>query len=201
MPVGPRFVGDTELPWDEGTPRGPDVHRPDPAGRPGRWTLTGMAADHRFYTAALLAATGVPFDPVEVYWAEAGLDRREAPYSLVLDRVVFAGLTPPLDRTVFACPAAHAPGLFRFLDRFAAGVGVAAAWESLHQRLAVVDWQLVAALTTVPPSPPTVPVEAYGLVGTADVYHWKLPGDPCTQPIRLVRTPRKATPRRRPFTT
>lgn len=203
MPVGPTYVGSSELPWPEGEHPGADVRSDDVdplTGRRARWTLSGMANDHRFFSAVVVNHLGLSFDPVALYWAENALPPRESPLWLDLGRVVLKGLPPPLDRVVFACPAAHAPGLFTFLDRFSArrpdGV-----WDAVHQRLELVDWALVDSLTVVPPKPPTVPLELYGVAGPAGGFAWTPPEDPWKTPLRLTFHPKLRPPSPKPSST
>lgn len=211
MAIGPQYVGDTELPWEQGLHRGLDAEEADPSLRPGRWSLTGMSADHQFYSADLLAMTGVISHPVDIFFAENNIPLQEAPFRLNLGRPVLRGLPQPLDHYVYAVPNLHARRLFDFLDRFAAGDPQSAYWESLHQRMELVDWPFVDTLSVMPEKPPTVRIELFGLSGPETVYHWKPPQNPWKESVWLAMTPRSSMTakdpktgqrrRRRPFTT
>lgn len=202
MPIGPQYVGDTELPWPEGDHAGPAVYHGDVAPFTGaaRWTLTGMAADYRFYSAAALLAAGIPRDPAEVYWAEAGLPAAEAPRAVDLGRVVLRGLVPPADRVVWACPRRHAEGLFTALARVGCvDHSTGDRWDSAHQRLPLVDWPLALSLTHPPAAPPTVDVELFGLVGQKGGFLWWRPADLWKNPLSLTWQPTPPPPPVRPF--
>lgn len=197
--TGPRFVGDVELAWPEGRLPGAPWHPDDVAPLSNRadWSLSALEGDHAFFTAYVLAASGVARDPVEVYWAERGLADADAPLLLDCGRVVFAGLPPPWDGAVFACRAPLAKGLFTFLDRFSVARpdGV---WDSLAQVVPVVDWKLLGGVSVAPPDPPTVAVRAYGLGGPPGTFAWKVPvkrSELWTTPNRLtfLRRPKKPT--------
>jgi hypothetical protein len=199
-----RYVGEVELPWPEGTHGGPTAHGGDvgPLGREAKWSLSGMADDHVFYVPGPLTALGLAFDPVELFWAENHLPPNEAPYAIRLGHTAFRGLVPPLDQTVFACPRQHAARLIAFLDRVTVcdrSRGLEA--QSVRQRMALVDWALVAQLTIAPPTPPTVPVEAYGVETATAVYAWKRPTNPWSDPLCLTQYPKSTAAKRKPFTT
>ncbi len=204
----PRYVGDTELPYAAGEPRGPDVREGDvdPVGRKATWTLTGMTATHRFLVPAVIQAAGLTTDPVALYWAEHDLPRVEAPYVVRLGWNAFEGLPEPENQIVWACPNHHARGLVDFLARVQFGTPAATQWDAVHQRIDLVDRQLLANLTTQPAKPPTVPVEVFGLTGPLGTYYWAPPTNPWTGGLRLLhRQPRAVIPGRsgkprRPFT-
>jgi hypothetical protein len=160
----------------------------------GRWTLTGLSGEFAFYSAAVLQSLGLTFDPVALFWEEGALPAAEAPLALAFDRTVLAGPAAPLDRTIFACPKPYAPRLFTFLDRFAARLG-SVVYESVHQRLPVVDWRLLDRVSVAPARAPTVVVELYGLSGPTDAVYWRPPADPWTAPVQLVR---RVRPREEP---
>jgi len=188
----PEFVGTAELPWSEGTHRGNDVSDDlDTALREGRWTLTGLAQDHVFYSAALLQMSGVVADPVSIYWAENNLDLKESPLCLQVDKCLFQGLPVPIDRMVFACPKHLAAGLLRFLDRFAVGDPYQGNyWESVHQIRSLVDWKLVGNMTVVPDRPPSVDIHMYGMMNREKMLLWRNPKDPWKEAIWLGELPR-----------
>lgn len=203
MSIGPIYTPDgVELPWLEGTHKGPEAYPDiDPVGRKAKWTLTGLADSHRFFHHGVLLATGVNTDLVARFWAENNLPAQEAPYLVEFDRVLFQGLTPPLNHCVFACPTQHARFLFDFLDRasFNRPDGL---WHSLHQAMPLVDWRLVDSMAVAPVRPPVVRVELYGLESDSGVYEWKPPKDPWTQPIALAarrKPPKGQKPKRAPF--
>lgn len=203
--IKPVFVGDTELPLPEGEPQGPTVHGKDvdPVGRKATWTMTGMVHTHRFLVPAVIQAAGLATDPVSLYWAEHGLPKQEAPFVVDLGWDAFHGLPASTgeNRIVWACPIPHARGLINYLARVRFGTPAAVEWDAVHQRMNLVDRQLLASLTTQPPTPPTVPVDVFGLTGPRGVYFWKPPQNPWTEGLSLhFRQPRpeKGT-RRRPF--
>ncbi len=203
MPIGPRFVGDTELAWPVGTFDGPAV-RPDevaPVGTQADWTLSGMASDHDFFSHALLLALGMPVDPVALYWAENTLPAREAPHWVQSPHVIFKGLVPPLDRTVFACPRQYSQGLFTFLDRLELNNVQEnnTRWLSVHQRLPLVDWKMVQSLTSQPAEPPTVPVDLYGVENSTGAFLWNRPTDLLQSPLTITWNKAVPPPPRRPF--
>ena len=177
-----------EQPLPEGTRPGAPIDLNAVGGdvRRARWTLTGMAVDFRFFTHAALLASGVPRDPVQVYWAENNLPPRETPQLIEFDAPVLRGPAAPLDRYVFACPAVHAAGLFRFLDRLSFRQADGSVWDSVHQRIPLVDWILAAQLTIAPPAPPVVDLEAFGLDGPAGTFGWRPPPDPWKEHPCLV---------------
>lgn len=195
MGVGPRFIGDVELPWPEGTHAGPDFWSVGPAGRPAAWTLSALSATHLFFSHVVLksACAGVGLDPVALYWAEAGLDRRDAPYALDTGATMFEGPAPPEDRIVYACSSHLAPGLVRFLDRFS-GTLRGQVWDSVRQNVHVRDHRLVSTLTLMPPNAPRVAVALYGLSGPSGVYHWLPPKDLWTDNPRLAFRDKKLDP-------
>lgn len=200
-PNQPIFVGTTELPYPEGNHPGRMVYDDiEEAKRQGRWTLSGMADDHVFFSAVLLQAAGMLKDPIAVYWAEQSLAPQEAPYALSLSKSVLTGLQDPFDHTLFACPKIHATGLFRFLDRVSVDSN-GEVYDSLHQKLQVVDWDLVNLLTHVPNTPPTVDLHVWGLASKTTLYYFKPPVNPWKQQISLVtrKRPDPAKPKRRPF--
>jgi len=193
MPIGPRYVGDTELPWDPGEHAGPEVRPDEIPGvdyQDGRWSLTGLTRDHRLYSAVVLAALGLPRDPVAVYWAENNLPEHDSPYWVDVGRVVLGGGIPaPFDQVLFACPNQYAAGLITFLDRLSVRSGAVVA-HSVRQRVPVVDWRLLDQVAVAPPTPPTVLVDLYGYETDDLQFVWQPPADPWRQPVRLVRQPR-----------
>lgn len=198
MAIGPRYVGSTELPWDTGRHDGPEV-RPDEVNvdyQDGRWSLTGLSQDHLLFSAVPLALIGLAKDPVAVYWTENNLPEGESPYWVEMDRVVLAGLPPPYDRILFACPKPYADGLIKFLDRVSAASEEYGGYvvHSIRQRLPVVDWRLADRVSVAPPNPPTVHVDLYGLDAPGELLVWRPPVDPWTSPITLVRR-RKRKPK------
>lgn len=201
----PVYVGDTELPYQEGEPDGPTIHAKDvaPIGRQATWTMTGMVHTHRFFVPAMIQAAGLVTDPVSLYWAEHELPKQEAPFWLDLGWNAFNGL--PIEtkenRLVWACPIPHAKGLIAYLSRIRFGTPTALEWDVLHQTIRLVDRQLLSTLTTQPDKPPTVPVDVFGLTGPHGVYYWKPPQNYWTDGMSLhFRKPRPENPnRRRPF--
>jgi hypothetical protein len=184
--TGPRFLGEQELPWDEGTHRGPDVYDPHVEYGPGRWTLTGLSKEFVLYSADLFRVTGLPFDPVALYWEEAALPPAEAPIELTLERPVLAGLPVPFDHTLYACPVPYAAGLLRHLDRMSVRMdGVV--WASVRQMIPVVDWPLLGRTAVAPVRPPRVPVALYGMTTDRMAVYWRPPSDPWTGAVTLVR--------------
>lgn len=187
MSIGPEYVGDQELPWLPGRHDGEPV-RPDEVNvdyGDGRWSLTGMAAEHTLFSPVVLQLSGLPFDPVAVYWSEKGLPDGESPYWVDVGRQVLRGLPAPYDQVLFACPKSHAPGLIAFLDRLTiSGGGVAI--DSVRQRVPVVDWPLLRSIAVAPPNPPTVPVELYGVETDKFTLAWVPPHDPWRAPVSIV---------------
>lgn len=203
--IKPLFYGDTELPLPEGEPEGPVVHGKDvdPVGRKAAWTMTGMINTHRFLVPAVIQAAGLATDPISLYWAEHNLPKQEAPFWIDLGWNAFGGLPAETkeNRIVWACPLPHARGLITYLARIRFGTPAAVEWDSLHQTLQLVDRQLLTSLTTQPPTPPTVPVDVFGLTGPRGSYFWKPATNPWTEGLTLhFQKPRvtKAN-RRRPF--
>jgi hypothetical protein len=190
-----------------GTVTGPDVRIYDvaPVGRNGRYTMTDLAADHTLFSAAVLSALGLAAAPVAIYWAEAGLPASEAPVMIESPRPVLKSLRPPFDRILYACPNEHADGLLRFLDRFSVrrpdGV-----WESVHQKVDIIDWATFLRPAVAPKIPPTQAVHLYGARCDDRWFHWVPPTNPLEGPVCLTFTREAATPpppkrpRRRPFT-
>jgi len=185
MPDPGRFFDKTELPWKEGQHDGDTVHGDELNNNvhKARWTLSGMAYEYKFFSAVILPYIGMN-DPVQIYWSENNLDDKESPYFIDMERVIFKGLQSPFDRYVFACPNVHADGLFRFLDRVSIkrpdGV-----WDSVHQKMELVDWKMLENLTTQPSKPPTVSVSLYGIMGPVGGYVWMPPKNPFVDPITL----------------
>lgn len=195
-----------ELPWAEGRFSAPDlrIHDIAPVGRKGRYTMTDLAADHTLFSAAVLAATGLAVAPVSIYWAESGLPEHEAPVMIEVPRTTFNGLLPPFDRIVYACPDEHAQQLLRFLDRFAVSRpdGI---WESVHQRIPVVDWAAVNAKAVAPKVAPTKTVHLYGVESWHTLVHWVPPRNPWKEPVCLKSKDKRSQPepkkrKRMPFT-
>lgn len=173
--IGPRYVGPVELPWPVGTHDGPGV-RPrdvDPLAGKARWTPSGMAGDYRFFSHAVLVVGGLPVDPVALYWAENGLDRRDVPLLIDLGRPCLKGPAPPMDRQIYACPNRHAEGLFAFLDRLGCRRPGGEVWEAVRQSLPVVDWILAGQLSVAPPRPPELTCELYGWSTPSGAYGWR----------------------------
>lgn len=187
MSVGPRYLGDTELPWESGTHPGPTV-RLDEANidyGDNRWSLTGIAAEHVLFSAVTLVYAGLPKDPVAVYWSEQNLPDREAPLWVDVGRTVLLGLPQPYDQVLFACPRQYATGLVKFLDRLSLQRPDGWVAHSVRQRIPIVDWPLLRGVSVAPPRPPTVLVELYGVDAPDCVYSWRTPANPWTSPVQL----------------
>lgn len=184
--IGPDYIGTTELPWPEGEHAGPEV-RKDELGvdyQDGKWSLTGMSKEFTLFSAVSLAYSGIDFDPVALYWAETGLPASDTPFWVDVDRPILAGLAPPYDATLFACPKLYANGLISFLDRIAVNHPNGMI-EAVRQRLPVVDWPLLKHVSVAPPAPPTVLVELYGLATKEGSYLWMTPQNPWKDPLTL----------------
>lgn len=203
MTEGKQAILKGELPWAEGRLSAPElrVHDIAPVGRKGKYTMTDLAEDHTLFSAALLAATGLAVAPVSIFWAEAGLPEAEAPVTIESPKIILQGLLAPFDRIIYACPDEHAQRLLRFLDRFAVSRpdGV---WESIHQRVPIVDWAAVNAKAVAPGVAPTKLVHLYGVQCAHSLVHWVPPRNPWKDPVclthkRLPQEPQK--PKRRPF--
>lgn len=189
-----------------GTVAGPEVRIYDvaPVGRDGRYTMTDLATDHTLFSAAVLSALGLAAAPVSIYWAESGLSRSEAPVSIESPRPILERLKPPFDRILYACPNEHAENLLRFLDRFAVSRpdGV---WESVHQKIRIIDWATYLKPSVAPRTPPTQEVHLYGARCADRWFHWVPPKNPLEGPVCLTFTreipkPPPPKPKRRPFT-
>jgi hypothetical protein len=204
------FVGATELPWPGGRQPGATVHFGDvgPVGLSfAAGTLTDLRETHELYHVGVVAGV-VGHDPTAVYWAEAGLSARTDPPLVVeLGCRLFSGelVAPPFDRTLYACPKSHWPGLARHLDRlaFVAGHGAAAeAWRASHWRGNILDPILARRLAVgrpAPPAPPMVPVHLFSLESEAAGYFWQAPADPWKEAVCLTfrKLDRPPTPPRR----
>lgn len=184
-----RYVGSTELPWEEGNHDGPTIYNDDlsPVGRKASWTLTGLSGSHKFFTHQLLLAAGTTPDPVEVYWAENNLPANESCYILQTSRPVFGGLPDPYSRIVFACPDVHAPGLFKYLDRLAVCSAGRPMFDSLRQNIYIVDWPMVDSMSVVPQKPPVVVAAVWGVEWADSMVYFKQSSDLWTKPFTLVK--------------
>ena len=173
-----QYVGDKDvpLPLPQGEHAGESVYRDEVNVdyQNGRWSLTGLSAEFALYSAAALAYSRVPFDPVALYWTERNLPKCDAPYWVDVGRVIFGGLEPPVNQVLFACPKSYAPNLFGFLDRFSVSSGGVLV-HSLHQRVQLVDWVMLSKMSIVPADPPTVMIDVFGLSTAEADYIWHPP--------------------------
>ena len=198
--------GEVELPYDEADNAPGPVVRPGevaPVGRSADWSLTGLAAGHRLLNPTLIRAAGLSTDPVALVWAENGFDPKDAPYVVDLGWEAFPGVPAPESHTLLACPEHLARVLVPALARVVFGTPGNVEWAVVHQRVPLLDLKLLKSLTHQPPTPPTVPVDVFGLespkYGTVS---WKPPPSPWTGAFSLVRTPPPSPTRgRRPFST
>jgi hypothetical protein len=205
----PRFVGDTELPWDAGRFDAGRVYWGDvgPAAvvDPKAPTPTDLARDHVLFNAGVLHHLSGN-DQVALHWAEEAATAGPPPVLLELGCRLFAGEMPAsagYDRVVFACPGQAWPALKRRLDRvaFAADHGPPrglVVWESLCYCWPALDPVLARRLTAGRPAPagppPLVPVYLYGVAGPSAAYVWEPARDPWRDPLCLKFTNRPPTP-------
>lgn len=183
--IGPRYLDDTELPWDVGTHRGPDAYDARAEYDTETWTLTGLAKEYRLFTPIVLTMAGLPFDPVALCWEENDLPMSEAPYAIESPLPLLAGPPAPFTHTLFACPVPHAKTLFTFLDRMAFRNG-AEVYDAVHQQVDLVDWVMLHRTNIAPAKPPLVSVALYGLAGPTNMFVWKPPADPYRDRFTLV---------------
>lgn len=184
-----------ELPWAEGEHAGPDVYDPHIDFDAGRWTFTGVSKEYTLYSSVVLNHLGLTFDPVALCWEENGFPLNETPIALEASRPLLSGLPPPLDRTLFACPAPYAEELIRFLDRICV-CRDGAFYESQRQMIPVVDWPLLDKMSVAPPRAPTVLVALYGVTGGGSTVYWKPPANPWKDALSLVRRVKKPDTKR-----
>lgn len=177
-----------------GTFRGPDVGEVHVDLDPAKWTLTALRTEHTLFSAALLTATGVPFDPIALYWEENSLPMCDTPFEFTHEQILLAGLPDPYNRIIYACPNTYASGLIAFLDRFSVRIGTAV-HDSVKQIVPVVDWRLLAKSSVAPKEPPRVPVILYGIESPTEIYAWQPPKDLWRESVRLVKWQKNTKPK------